>query len=260
MSASNIRLPAFNPNDPEMWFLQVEWTLKHAGITTSAEKFEIIRAALDPIYTQAVPGLLFNPPPEAEDPFSKLKEALRKCLGLSIQNRTRQLLEREEIGDRTPLQFLRRLQSLAGDAVGQDIIKVIWMSQLDPITRDSITAHQGSTKLEDLAKIADNIKDSIGSWRPAGGTAPTNNSGSQLAEEFARLRLQIHGLQAKVHEVAEHQRASFRTRASSRPIVIALFKSRPVSGSRWRALRWFVLVSLQLRRKGTEVQTGVPLR
>ncbi|KAF7263448.1 hypothetical protein GWI33_002279 [Rhynchophorus ferrugineus] len=150
MSASNIRLPAFNPNDPEMWFLQVEWTLKHAGITTSAEKFEIVRAALDPIYTQEVRGLLFNPPSEAEDPFSKLKEALRECLGLSIQNRTRQLLEREEIGDRTPSQFLRRLQSLAGDAAGHDIIKVIWRNQLDPITRASIAAQQASIKLEDL--------------------------------------------------------------------------------------------------------------
>ncbi|KAF7281084.1 hypothetical protein GWI33_005142 [Rhynchophorus ferrugineus] len=82
------------------------------------------------------------------------------------------------------------LQSLAGDAAGHDIIKVIWMNQLDPITRASIVAQ---------------------SWRSAGGTAPTNNSESQLAEEFARLRLQ-----AKVDEVAEHQRVSFRNRLSSR--------------------------------------------
>ncbi|KAF7267833.1 hypothetical protein GWI33_018960 [Rhynchophorus ferrugineus] len=258
MSAPKIRLPAFNPNDPEMWFLQVEWTLKQAVITTSAEKFEIVGAALDPIYTQEVRGLLFNPPPEAEDPFSKLKEALRECLGLSIQNRTRQLLEREEIGDRTPSQFLRRLQSLAGDTASQDIIKVIWMSQLDPITRASIAAQQGSTKLEDLAKIADNIKDSIGPWRPAGGTAPSNNSESQLAE-FARLRLQIHGLQVKVDKISEHHHVIVAL-LMSWPIVIALFKSQPVSYSRLRALRWFVLVSVQLRRKGTEVQTGVSLR
>ncbi|XP_076266746.1 uncharacterized protein LOC143200236 [Rhynchophorus ferrugineus] len=195
MSASNIRLSAFNPNDPEIWFLQVEWTVKHAGITTSAEKFEIVGAALDPIYTQEVRGLLFNLPSEAEDPFNKLKEALRECLGLSIQNRTRQLLEWEEIGGPQP---------------------VAVSPSLDPITRASILAQQGSNKLADLAKIADNIKDSIGSWRPAGGTAPTNNSESQLAEEFARLRLQIHGLQAKVDEVAEHQRVSFRNRLSSR--------------------------------------------
>ncbi|KAF7268897.1 hypothetical protein GWI33_017999 [Rhynchophorus ferrugineus] len=192
--------------------LEVEWTLKHVGISTTTEKFEIVGAALDPIYTQEVRGLLFNPPPEAETPFSKLKEARRECLGLLIQNRTQHLLEREEIGDRTPSQFLRRLQSLAGDAEGPDIIKVMWMNQLDPITRDGIAAQQGSTNLEDLAKIADNIKDSIGPWRPAGGTAPTNNSESQVAVEFARLRLQIHGLQAKVDEVAEHQRASFHNR------------------------------------------------
>ncbi|KAF7267438.1 hypothetical protein GWI33_019329 [Rhynchophorus ferrugineus] len=234
MSASNIRLLAFDPNSPEMWFLQIEWTLKHAGITTRAEKFEIVRAALDPIYTQEVRDLLFNPPPEAEDPFSKLKEAVRECSGLSIQNRTRQLLEREKIGDRTLSQFLRRLQSLIVDAAGHDIIKVMRMNQLDPITRASIVAQQGSTKLEDLAKIADNIKDSLGSWRPAGDTAPTNNSESQLAEEFAQLRLQIHGLQAKVDEVAKHQHASFRNRSSSRSSSRGRSSSRSSSRDRSR--------------------------
>ncbi|KAF7278412.1 hypothetical protein GWI33_008448 [Rhynchophorus ferrugineus] len=68
----------------------------------------------------------------------------------------------------------------------------------DSITRAGIAAQQRSSKLEDLAEIADNIKDSIGPWRPAGGMVSTNNSESQLADEFARLRLQIHGLQAKV--------------------------------------------------------------
>ncbi|KAF7269155.1 hypothetical protein GWI33_017795 [Rhynchophorus ferrugineus] len=193
-----------------MWFLQVEWTLKHAGITTTVEKFEIIGTALDPIYTQEVRGLLCNPPPEPEDPFSKLKEALRECLELSIQDRTRQLLERDEIGDRTPWQFLH------------------------PITRAGIAAQQGSTKLEDLAKIGDNIKYSVGPWRPAGGTSPMNNSESQLAEEFARLRLQIHGLQAKVDEVAEHQRASFRNRSSSRSSSRGRSSSRSSSRDRSR--------------------------
>ncbi|KAF7263216.1 hypothetical protein GWI33_003487, partial [Rhynchophorus ferrugineus] len=108
------------------------------------------------------------------------------------------------------------------------------MNQLDPITRASIAAQQASIKLEDLAKIADNIKDSIGSWRPAGGTAPTNSSESQLAEEFARLRLQIHGLQAKVDEVAEHQRASFRNRASSRSSSRGRSSSRSSSRDRSR--------------------------
>ncbi|KAF7281119.1 hypothetical protein GWI33_005177 [Rhynchophorus ferrugineus] len=102
----------------ELWFCQVQWTLKHA---------------------------------EAEEPFNKLKEALRECLGLSIQNRT-QLFEWEE------WYFLRRLHSLAGDTTGQHIIKLTWMNQLDPITRAGIAAQQGNTKLEDLAKIANNIR------------------------------------------------------------------------------------------------------
>ncbi|KAF7264696.1 hypothetical protein GWI33_022600 [Rhynchophorus ferrugineus] len=140
----------------------------------------------------------------------------------------------------------------------------MWMIQLDPITRAGIAAQQGSTKLEDLTKIADNIKDSIDPWRPAGGTAPTNNSESLLAEEFVRLRLQIHRLQAKVDEVAEHQRASFRNRSSSRSSSGGQSSSRSsCNRSRTRGrvrLRWFVMVSLQFRRKGTEMQTEVPLR
>ncbi|KAF7264693.1 hypothetical protein GWI33_022602 [Rhynchophorus ferrugineus] len=141
----------------------------------------------------------------------------------------------------------------------------MWMNQLDPITRASIATQQGSTKLEDLTKIADNIKDSIDPCRPAGGTAPTNNSEGQLTEEFVRLRLQIHRLQAKVDEVAEYKRASLRNRSSSRSSSGGRSSSRSSSRDRSRTrgraqLRWFVLVSLQFRRKGTEMQTEVRLR
>ncbi|KAF7284127.1 hypothetical protein GWI33_022486 [Rhynchophorus ferrugineus] len=212
-TASNIRLPAFNPNDLELWFLQVEWTLKHAGISTSMEKFEIVGAALDPIYTQEVRGLLFNPPPEAEDPFGKLKEALQKFLEFSIRNKTRQLLEREKIADHTPSQFLRWLQFLAGDTLSQDNIKLMWINQLDPVTRAGIAAQSGNTKLEDLAKIADDIKNTR---RPPSSTTATNNTENQMAEEFARLRLQINELQTKLDDITEQKRVSYRNRSSSR--------------------------------------------
>ncbi|KAF7272993.1 hypothetical protein GWI33_014262 [Rhynchophorus ferrugineus] len=72
-----------------------------------------------------------------------------------------QLFEQEEIGDRIPSQFLRLLQSLAGDTADQNIIKLMWINQLDPIRRAGIAAKPGNTKLEDLARIADNIKDAI---------------------------------------------------------------------------------------------------
>lgn len=191
-TTSVIRLPAFIPNDPDVWFLQVEWILKNAGITSSREKFEHVGASLEPKYIREVRDLLVNPPSESEDPFSKLKEALLERLGQSQVARTRQLLEREDIGDRTPSQFLRHLQSLAGEKTGTDVLKVIWTNQLDPIVQACLATQPSASKLDDLAKIADNIVNSIGTSRLNNRMATISNDPQlRMLEELTRIRQEI---------------------------------------------------------------------
>jgi hypothetical protein len=54
---------------------------------------------------------IINSPPQQE-PYTTLKMELVKWLCRSKDQRTRQLFEFEEMGDRKPLQFLRHLRSV----------------------------------------------------------------------------------------------------------------------------------------------------
>lgn len=78
-----VRLPAFIADDPDLWFQQVEWALKNAGVQTSTEKFQCVGTSLEPRYAKEVRDLLLNPPDELQDPFKKLKDELLRRLGKS---------------------------------------------------------------------------------------------------------------------------------------------------------------------------------
>jgi len=83
---------------------------------------------IDPRYTIEVRDIILNPP--AERAYETLKSVLIKRLNLLQEHKTRRLLEHEEIGDRKPSQFLRHLRGLAGNVVGDPILKTIWLSRL----------------------------------------------------------------------------------------------------------------------------------
>ncbi|KAF2903295.1 hypothetical protein ILUMI_02891 [Ignelater luminosus] len=66
--------------------------------------------------------------PSTAAKYEKNKNELIKRLSASQEQRLRQLLEREEIGDRTPSTFLRHLKSLGDNTVSDDLIKSLWLA------------------------------------------------------------------------------------------------------------------------------------
>lgn len=232
--AATISLPPFDPSDPEMWFTQAEWVLDNAGITSSRKKFQHVGASLQSKYTRELRDFLLNPPSESEDPFSKLKQILLERFGQSKNNRMRQLLELEDIGDRTPSQFLRHLQLLAGTAISRDMLRIIWTNQLDPLVQANLASQPSTIGLDELAKTADNVMDSIRSWRPRSKIATVSTKPeSSLAEEFARMRLEIvndlREVKAEIATVKADWEYERRSRAQSRG------RLRPRSTSRGRS-------------------------
>ena len=152
-----VRIPPFTPEDPDLWFRQVEWHLEDAGYTTSEEKFKAVSMTLEPPYSQEVRDVILNPP--AEDPFKKLKDELVHRICKSQEQKTRLLLEQEAIGDRSPSQFLRHLQQLAPSR-SDNIIRTLWMSGLNPILQATLAA-QPKMEVDALARIADRIMDTM---------------------------------------------------------------------------------------------------
>jgi len=79
--------------------------------------------AINPRYFVEVRDILMNPPEDCA--YERLKLELIKRISSTQEQKTRSLLKHEEIGDRKPLQFLRHLRNLAGNAVGDNILRTI---------------------------------------------------------------------------------------------------------------------------------------
>ncbi|XP_064074853.1 uncharacterized protein LOC135194113 [Vanessa tameamea] len=149
-----VRLPPFWPEDPDIWFAQVEAQFETSGTKIDSTKFYTVVQQLDQRIAREVRDVITNPP--ATGKYDKLKNELIKRLSTSRDHRMRQLLTHEELGDRKPTQFLRHLRSLAGDQVNDDFLRSLWASRL-PTHIQAIIASQTSLRLDEVAELADKI-------------------------------------------------------------------------------------------------------
>ncbi|CAK9821235.1 hypothetical protein ANTRET_LOCUS1 [Anthophora retusa] len=147
-----IRVPQFWPDKPALWFCQVEGQFALNGITQDSTKFFYVMSQLDNRYAQ-------------------------------------ELLEHEEIGDRTPSQFLRHLRNLAGTAVPDEFLRTLWLNRL-PTAMRAILATQTDTPLNKTAELADKINE----VNPRGQHCATISSDSRidlLCQQIAELSRQV---------------------------------------------------------------------
>ncbi|XP_076765192.1 uncharacterized protein LOC143432388 [Xylocopa sonorina] len=201
-----VRLPDFYAADPEMWFTIAERSFEAAGVTTEHTRYGYILGALPTQYSMEVRDIIMNPP--AATPYQKLKTELIRRLSSSQEQKTRRLLESEEMGDRRPSQFLRHLRNLAGTTVSDNVLKTLWMGRL-PASLQLILATMRDAELDRIAEVADAVSETYhGSAKIAvasatAGAADGNTHGSgsadasvhecisQLREEIATLRREV---------------------------------------------------------------------
>ena len=100
--------------------------------------------------------------PPAENQYTNLKEKLIQRTAASQQQRIQQLLNAEELGDKKPTQFLRRLQQLAGDTVRNEgvIIRELFLQRLPANVRMVLASTRDNTPIEELAQLADKVMES----------------------------------------------------------------------------------------------------
>lgn len=209
-----VRIPPFCPSDPEMWFCMVERSFKSANVVSDDTKFGYVLGALDPIYATEVRDIIVKPPESGA--YAKLKQELIRRLSSSQEQKTRRLLEHEEIGDRRPSQFLRHLQSLAGTSVPDSIIRTLWLGRL-PQYMQTVLATQKDATLDKVAEVADAMTESIPNRSTISEARHPNtveDMNIQFQQMFSKMREEIKNMvQQEISAVTE----PFRSRRDHTP-------------------------------------------
>lgn len=204
-----VRVPPFWIEKPNIWFAQIEAQFNLARITDDNTKFYYVLAHLDGQYSATVEDIIENPPSTGK--YEKLKSELIKRVSISRQKKVKQLLQSEELGDRKPSQFLRRLQQLAGPNMPDEFIMDVWTSRL-PNNLQTIIASQPNMALQDLAELADRVHD-IAPSQPQLAVA----SISRLESAMDVMARQITALTKQVSELTTQNFDRARPRHRQRP-------------------------------------------
>lgn len=153
---------------------------------------------------------IITAPPEHEH-YDRLKAELVRRLSTSRDQRVRQLLSHEEMGDWKPSQFLQ-LMGLSSD-VPDDFLRTIWASRVPPQVQAILAGWTHGTQ-DAASHLADKIcevttQPTTASISPA---APDNTAG--LLERVEELSPQVASL--RVQQTNSHSQSRVRHRSQTR--------------------------------------------
>jgi len=231
-----IRIPPFWPEEPELWFVQLEGQFTLCGITDDEAKYAHVLSKIEPKQAREIKDIITRPP--TTDKYRTLKRVLIQRLTDSQEQRIRQLLEREELGDRKPSQFLRYLSTLAGSAVTTELLRTLWLGRLPPQIQ-AILATRTEDRLEDVAEQADRIyeigmkavvattsPEAIQTQQQPGTSQPAAESQIMLlTKQIAALTMQMSKLTKEWSQEKARNRARSRSRSQRR------YRSRTPKGN-----------------------------
>uniref|UniRef100_A0A2H1WD01 SFRICE_019029 n=1 Tax=Spodoptera frugiperda TaxID=7108 RepID=A0A2H1WD01_SPOFR len=80
-----VRVPPFCPENPAIWFAQIEGQFAISNITADTTKFFYVVSHLDPRYASEVEDIIVSPP--ADDKYGRLKTELIKRLSESREKK-----------------------------------------------------------------------------------------------------------------------------------------------------------------------------
>lgn len=210
-----VHLPPFSASDPQLWFAIADNSFRAAGITTEETKYQYVVAHLGHENSREVKDLIINTP--AVNPFSTLREAVTLRVGQSQKQKTRRLLELEQLGDRKASQFLRHLKDLGGSLVNDEFLKTIWLTRL-PTMVQAILAGQQNLSLDNLASLADSIMETTSCQQLAQITkSPTEyDSAKPFLPSMSPIETLMSQMQLMQREIASLKSFSGSGRGTSR--------------------------------------------
>ena len=229
VASVSLKLPPYWPNDPAVWFAQVEAQFLTRNLTSQATKYAYVVASLQPEIAQEVRDLLLNPP--TTQPYDQLKSALIQRTSASEQKRLHQLLISEELGDRKPSQLLRCMHQLLGDNSLEDrILRQLFLQRLPTNVQLILASTSDTVSTDDLALLADKI---LAVAPPQPFIAAVHSDSPTTTTQIQDLRGQIDTLTTQLHTVINQLQAQPRSRSRGRsPTPSRSFPRRNSSATR----------------------------
>jgi hypothetical protein len=148
-----VRLAPFWAEWLPVWLAQGDAQFTLTGISSEQTKFYYVISQLDHKYAKEVENVITVPP--ERHTYITLRTKLVRQLSPSGEQRVRQLLTLEEMGESKPSQFMRHVRSLPPN-VSDDIFCSIWSGRL-PSNVQVILAGQPEGDLDAAARCVDAI-------------------------------------------------------------------------------------------------------
>lgn len=223
LNSATLRLPDFWHFNPKAWFRNVDSNFITRRITSSSTKYHHIIRHLDHKAVKELDDVLDDE--SLVDDYDTLKARIISRFASSTEEKLRELVSNQELGDRTPSQLLRHMRSLSEKNINDKLLGTIWSDRL-PLKVQTVIASQLKTlTLDQVAEIADDVYKllqghpahvSAAAAAPAAGAAA--HKPDKLDEVLRRLEL----MEARLNERGRAQdrstggRAQGRRRSSSR--------------------------------------------
>lgn len=149
----SVKVPPFWPEQPEIWFAQVEAQFNISGINSDVSRFNTVVAAIESGVLSQISDAILNPP--ERDKYHNLKSCIIERYCDSEQKKIQKLISEIDLGDKRPTQLLNELSGLAKGKINNDFLKSLWLQRLPAQARAILQA--SNADLPELAKLADKI-------------------------------------------------------------------------------------------------------
>jgi hypothetical protein len=142
-----VKLPDFWLGDPELWFTQADSMFRRAGIKCSLTKYDYALQKLPCEVLQSVRDLARRVRTGVvDDPFEQLEEKLTASYQKSPWQRTFELLDMPDLGDRRPSVLMDAMLALLPDDVEPNrLFLALFLRRLPADIRDHLAAQDLKT-------------------------------------------------------------------------------------------------------------------
>lgn len=217
--AHNLKLPPFWPNSLSTWFIQIESQFAIARIVSETTKYNYVVSSLPQEVAESLADVLGRPP--VENAYTHLKTTLISRHSLSIECRIKKLISHEDMGDRKPSEYFRKLRQLAGscETVGDELIKKIWISRLPNLINIALIP-QRDQEFDIILDTADKIWDAMQA-SGSGSVSSLNHtdhfsSQSSTSSKYDILEKELHELKRMISTLSFGN--NFKSRSRQRSI------------------------------------------